>query len=94
MLRRGGNRNRIGTEARLCPKGRDDTGLGGGHAHPHHILLRCQHGVVPHCSEVTPVVHGDNAHTDRLGLVDGNAHGLGTEDDPEPPITVDGGGAG
>ena len=45
--------------------------------------------MVPYRSQVTPVVHGDNAHTNRLGLVDGNAHGLGTEDDTEPTITVD-----
>ena len=78
----------------MRPKGRDNTGLGGRHAHPHHVFLRRQHSVVPHCAQVTPVVHGDNAHTDRFGLVDSNAHGLGTENDTEPPIAVDRGGAG
>ena len=93
-VRWGGDGDRIGAKARFGAEGRDHAGLGGGHAHPHHICLRRQHGVVACGSQVTPVVHGDNAHASCLGFIDGNAHGLGTEDDTEPTIAIDRGGAG
>ena len=77
-------------------EGRHRLGAGPGIRGDHrdHSFLYRHSGVVAQTPDVALVMNGDGGHSVHLGFLNGHAHGLFGDHEPEPPVTVDHGGAG
>ena len=90
----GGKGYGVGAEHSLGGEGGDHAQAAGGHDESEHILAGGGHGVDAERAGVSGVYEGDVADADVSGLLDGEVHGVASEDDGESLVGIDDRGGG